>query len=146
MPDGSNCYGIEFDTHEKMITIRTSQANGESYKYTIQINSKDSSIVITDDVDNAFSISSPGSIVEMQNAAGCSLRFEGPDGTLTIPGNMTQNIGSNWGTSVGGSTGISTSGSTSINSGGGLSIGAGGGSTMSSGGSMAIQAPTISLN
>lgn len=63
-------YYLEVSTHKKMVTFHTSQANQEAFGYDIQINAKDSKVVITDTAGNEFLIDSPAQHVRLKNSAG----------------------------------------------------------------------------
>lgn len=74
--DLSNAYWISWSSHDKHITIQTSKANGEPYAYTVQINTGDGNLTITDDVDNAYYIDSANTVVGMQNANGTYFKLD----------------------------------------------------------------------
>lgn len=66
--DFTNCYYQQWSPLDGHITIGTSQANGEAFKYTIQINTKQSFVAITDDVGNFMEVNSADNRVQLRNA------------------------------------------------------------------------------
>ena len=68
-----NTYYLEISTHKKLCTFHTSKDNGEPFAYTIQINSKDGSFIVTDDVGNHFYLNSKERVLEMKNIDGSSV-------------------------------------------------------------------------
>lgn len=73
-PSSENSYVQEVSTHDKLVTlIQTSKSDGEKFKYTIQVNTKDNVIVLADDAGNFIQIDSNDSHIVMQNANGSLL-------------------------------------------------------------------------
>lgn len=66
--DIANCYFIEMSSHEKHITLGTSKANGEPFKYTVQINTGDGEINILDDIGNHIELVSGENTIRATNA------------------------------------------------------------------------------
>ena len=65
-----NTYSVEISTHRKHITLHTSKADGEPFVYDIQLNTKDGSLLIQDDIGNYISLDSKNVRIEMKNADG----------------------------------------------------------------------------
>lgn len=65
--DFTKCYYQQWSPLDGHITFGTSQANGELFKYTVQINTKDSFIALADDVGNYAEINSADSRVMIRN-------------------------------------------------------------------------------
>lgn len=63
-----NMYTLEVSTHGGHITLHTTQANGEPFEYTIQLNTKDGSFFITDNEDNTIILDSAERIIKAINA------------------------------------------------------------------------------
>lgn len=63
-------YFFEVSTHKKLITLHTSQADGEAYGYDIQINPKESKIVIIDTAGNKLFLNTPEQQWHVENSAG----------------------------------------------------------------------------
>lgn len=66
--DIANCYFLEVSSHEKHITLGTSKANGEPFKYTVQINTGDGEINIMDDIGNHIELISGENTIKATNA------------------------------------------------------------------------------
>lgn len=67
-PDLSNAYVLSFSSHDKHITLRTSQANGEPFGYTLQLDTGEGRFVVEDTAENQIFIDSPETIIGMVNA------------------------------------------------------------------------------
>lgn len=66
--DKDNTYYIEIDTkHDKTITIRTSDSDGEKYRYLIQTDSKNNTVTIQDNDDNEIWIESDTPRILLKN-------------------------------------------------------------------------------
>lgn len=65
--DPANAYSLEISTHTKQITLKTVKENGESFAYTIQINTNDGRIVVTDDVNNYIELDSAKTKITLHN-------------------------------------------------------------------------------
>lgn len=67
--DLSNAYYIEISTHNKTITLKTSQANEEPYGYTMQFNTGEGHFVLQDTDANEVLLDSANTLIRMTNAA-----------------------------------------------------------------------------
>lgn len=68
-PNESNTYYLEVSTHDKHITLRTSQKNSEKTRYTIQINTGNGDLTVEDDVGNQIYIESLAHYILVKNAS-----------------------------------------------------------------------------
>ena len=75
--DHTNTYHMAVDTKNKLVSLRTNKSDGEPYAYDVQINSKEGSVVIADDVGNEISIQSKDAKLEFKNATGSSVLLFG---------------------------------------------------------------------
>lgn len=66
LPD--NAYLLEMSSHKGLVTLRTSQKNGEKSIYTVQINAKDGTIISGDNEGNYIRLDTANTEVEMVNA------------------------------------------------------------------------------
>lgn len=69
-------YYMEWSSHKKIIHIHTSNANGEPFKYDIQLNTKDGYLLITDDVGNLINLDSTNTRLEFTNADSTTLQLD----------------------------------------------------------------------
>lgn len=53
-----NCYVLEYNTHDKHVTLTTSKANGEPTAYTHQFNTGDGTWTLEDDIGNGMHLDS----------------------------------------------------------------------------------------
>jgi hypothetical protein len=66
--DFDSCYFVEVSTHEKRIRIGTSMADGEPYRYTIDLDTKFGKLTMTDDIDNFILMESKPKRILLRNA------------------------------------------------------------------------------
>lgn len=123
--DSSNSYYMHWSTHEKLIALHTSQADGEKVGYDFQINTGDSTILIVDTEGNQISIDSLEHRIEIENKDGSHFDLNKRELTLTLPDKFTvktkdivyecETISTNASTSITTTTGsISTKASTEV--------------------------------
>lgn len=74
--DLSNAYFLEISTHNKSITLQTSQANGEPYGYTIQLNTADGVFQLVDTDQNIMYLNSADTIIGFKNAMETEFRLD----------------------------------------------------------------------
>lgn len=84
-----NTYFMEASTHNKLITIGTSKSNKEEYKYTIQIDTGNSHVLITDDANNQIVIESKEKRVSLENADGAKFTLDKKNGIWEVPENVS---------------------------------------------------------
>ena len=65
--DANNSYYLEVSTHNKMLHLHTSTANGEPFAYDIQLNTATGFIIITDDQGNIITFNTPEHRISMLN-------------------------------------------------------------------------------
>lgn len=91
--DPSNSYYVEFNTHSKQITVGTSKDKKgkiqEKFIYTVQINAKDSKVVITDDKKNFIELDSVERKITLHNTDGSKLGIEKENGFFNVPKTIT---------------------------------------------------------
>lgn len=63
-----NMYTIELSTHGKHITLHTTQANGEPFEYSLQLNTADGLFFITDQDGNSIQLNSAERIIKAINS------------------------------------------------------------------------------
>lgn len=74
--DLSNAYFLEISTHNKTITLHTSQANGEPFGYDFQMNTGDGMVQLTDTAGNTVWMDSANTCIGMINAAGTWMHLD----------------------------------------------------------------------
>jgi hypothetical protein len=75
-------YFFEVSTHKKLVTFHTSQADGERFGYNVQIDTKNSKLIVTDTAGNKIIINSPEQQLYLQNSAGSYLDINKQIATL----------------------------------------------------------------
>lgn len=71
-----NCYTVEVSTHRKLITVTTSKANNEPFRYTFQINADKGGVVLSDDANNYLELNSGERRWTMKNGDGSILKID----------------------------------------------------------------------
>lgn len=71
-----SCYTFIVSPLNGYINLQTTKANGEPYAYTVQINSKEGNVSITDDVGNFFELNSKETRVRLRNANDSYINIE----------------------------------------------------------------------
>lgn len=66
--DLSNAYMLMVSSHDKHITLKTSQSNGEFCKFGVQINTGDGIITIEDNIENSFWFDSKNTDIGFKNS------------------------------------------------------------------------------
>lgn len=80
-----NTYYFEISTHQKLITLHTSKSDGEPFAYDFQLNTKDGSFLLTDDIGNYFSVDSKNERIELKNSQGSWIDMNKKDILITAP-------------------------------------------------------------
>ncbi|HFH4531996.1 TPA: hypothetical protein ACGJ7A_004672 [Pseudomonas aeruginosa] len=70
------CYFMQFSAHDKHVTIGTSKANGEPYRYSVQINTGTGAVYILDDIGNRFELVSKDKRLMLMNADNSFVKVE----------------------------------------------------------------------
>ncbi len=71
--DAKHSYYLEMDSHNGLVALHTSQANGEPFGYDLQINAKEGRVVLMDTINNHFLLDSGQQKLHLENAAGSYL-------------------------------------------------------------------------
>lgn len=79
--DASNCYFLEFSGHDKHITLKTSQANGELTQYTFQLNGGEGLATLRDSANNQININTASNKIESIHSSGDFIMLEGGTNT-----------------------------------------------------------------
>ena len=87
-----NSYYFEVSTHTKQMTIGTSNSDGEKHTYVAQINTKDSLLTLTDDIDNFIQIDSNNNAITLHNGAGTMIQLKGDTINITAK-TLNVNVG-----------------------------------------------------
>lgn len=74
--EASDFYFLEFSTHAKLITLKTSKSDGEPFEYLAQFDTKAGSFLIEDDTDNRIHLVSAERLLEFHNADKSFIRLE----------------------------------------------------------------------
>lgn len=104
-----NTYFIEISTHKKLLTIHTSKSDGEPFTYDIQLNTKDGSFIIQDDIGNFISLDSRNVRIEAKNADGAWIDMDRQDIKLYAPHNIEMRADNQINMSAGDSINMTTS-------------------------------------
>lgn len=71
-----NCYYLEVSTHQKTVTFQTSDKNGEFCRYVFQFNTKDGTVLLSDDIGNEIEVDSRSNRIELTNADKTFVKLE----------------------------------------------------------------------
>jgi hypothetical protein len=99
--DDSNTYNIEVSTHRQHMTLNTCKNNGEAFKYTIQVNAKDSNVLIKDDGGNFIIMDSANTKIQLHNADQTDIALDRKDINMYAPNDMNIVVDNNFNMSVG---------------------------------------------
>jgi hypothetical protein len=91
--DISKCYFIEVSSHDKMVTLGTSKANGEPFAYTAQFNTGTGEFVLEDDIGDHLYLNSGSGLWEMKNADGSHYRLDRKNILIKAPTNIDLTAG-----------------------------------------------------
>lgn len=86
--DLSNAYTLEISTHGKLITLTTTQANGEPFGYTHQYNTGDGRVTLEDTDGNSVYLDSAEREIGMINSDGTSFKLNKKDIEAYAPNNI----------------------------------------------------------
>lgn len=112
--DDSNTYFMMVSTHNKLVQFHTSTDNGEPVGYDFIFNTADSNVQLTDTKGNSFFLDSDNNRLVLITAGGAVIDLNNEDLNFKIPGNVTGDVGGNWGVKIGGSSTWSIDGKQSI--------------------------------
>lgn len=85
MPNIDNSYSLEVSSHDKHITLRTSQKNGERCRYTVQINTGSGTFTLEDDIGNYIHLDSRSRHWKWTNASGSYMELKKRDINIVAP-------------------------------------------------------------
>lgn len=89
-----NTYYIELDTlHKKSIILRTSKSDGESFRYLIHIDAKNSEVIIEDDDDNYIILQSEVPRIKLHNKNNSFIDINQDDIFLNAPRDFRMKVG-----------------------------------------------------
>ena len=88
-----NTYLFELNTKTGQVTIKTAKTNGEQFRYMVQIDAKNGTLLIGDDAGNSAFINSVESQVRLANAKGSMLDLNGLDAMLVAPRDLVMKAG-----------------------------------------------------
>jgi len=91
-----NSYYFEVSTHEKRVTFETSKADGEAFKYSIQLDIKRGQLTITDDINNFIILNSKRRAIMLQNADQSRFNLIGNNIELSAKGRFSGSLGGNY--------------------------------------------------
>jgi hypothetical protein len=86
--DYDTSYFFEVSTHKKLITMSTSQANGEPFRYTFQFNTGDGHVLLTDDVGNHVLLDSAHTNIHLENIEGTMVELNRQDINFYAPNDV----------------------------------------------------------
>lgn len=81
--DKESSYWFEVSTHQKTVTFSTSKSDGEKYKYTVMIDSKNHTVIVRDDVGNSFILNSQEGSVALNAVKKIEMNVEKTGITIT---------------------------------------------------------------
>jgi len=84
-----NSYYFEISTHQKRVTFETSKADGEPFKYSIQLDIMAGKVIISDDINNYILLNSKQKLITLHNTYNTAITLKGKDITLGAKGNFT---------------------------------------------------------
>lgn len=92
--DVSECYFLEVSSHQKLITLGTSKANGEPFSYTMQLNTGSGEFTVEDDIGNHLYLNSGRAFWEMTNADGSYYQLDRQTINISAPTVINMEAGS----------------------------------------------------
>lgn len=99
--DYETSYFFEISTHKKLITLSTSQANGEPFRYTFQFNTGDGNVLLTDDVGNHVILDSANTNIHLENIEGTMVELNKQDINFYAPNDLNGLVDNNVNLEVG---------------------------------------------
>lgn len=129
-----NMYSLEVSTHGKQITLHTTQADGEPFEYTLQLNTADGIFFITDQDGNSVQLDSANRVLKSVNSDKTEVTIDktnlfayakdkirarsddlmeisaGGDVTMFIEGNLNQYVKGDWNVQVDGGMNVVVAG------------------------------------
>jgi hypothetical protein len=112
-----NHWFLEISTHKKTATFKTCKNDGEAFEYTIQVNAKESKVVVTDDNMNYCVLDSANTKIHFHNADGTDFALDKKDITGYAPNDMKLKIDNNVDIKVGNDFTMDVGNNTSVTTG-----------------------------
>ena len=160
-------YYLEVSTHRKLVTFHTCKADNEPFGYDIQLNTKEGTFTLQDDIGNFLYLNSKLHQWRLENPDGSSIDMTKDNLTVTIPSTTkfitkdflieaSNSVGVkaansvsfetvNMSSKASGSFSVETS-ALSMNSSGNASINGAGQASLTSGSNVTLAAPTVAIN
>lgn len=93
--DPENMYFIELSSHNKTITLNTSQKNGEAFMYTMQFDMDEGRVVLCDDQGMSALFDSANMNMRWENPLGSFFEMNKRDFSVDVPNNVSVDAGQN---------------------------------------------------
>lgn len=74
--DADNDYYLEVSTHDGLVHLHTGTGNGEPHAWDLQLNTKESRLIVQDDIENKITIESETGLIELKNYVGTFIKLE----------------------------------------------------------------------
>lgn len=74
--DPDDHYFVEISTHSKQVTFRTSNKNGEPFKYSFQFNTEEGKVTLMDDTNNYIELDSKAITLKSELYTGTKIHME----------------------------------------------------------------------
>lgn len=84
-PNPNNCYVLEISTHDGKVSLNTSKKNGEVSRYDIELDTKNGTFTLNDELGNKFSLDSRAKHWRMENGGGSFIEIKDKVGTWSTP-------------------------------------------------------------
>lgn len=75
--DAEKDYYLEVSTHDGLVHLHTGTGNNEPHAWDIQLNTKESRLIVQDDASNSLTIESENGVLELKNQLGTYIKIEG---------------------------------------------------------------------
>ena len=118
-------YFFEVSTHKKLITMSTSKANGEPFRYTFQFNTDEGNVLLTDDVGNHILLDSANTNIHLENIEGTMVELNKQDINFYAPNDMNGTVDNNVNLNVGNDVNVTIGNNETVNVGNNINIKAG---------------------
>lgn len=74
--DPDKDYYFEVSTHDGLVHLHTGTGNDEPHAWDLQLNTKESRLIVQDDIDNKITIESETGLIELKNFVGTYVKIE----------------------------------------------------------------------
>lgn len=138
-PNDDNSYFLEFDTRRShSVTLSTSKADGEAFRYLFKIDADKNTVYLGDDVGNCIIMDSAAQSVTIISKSGATIQVSGNDTNTTCKGDLSMVVEGNVSQVVKGNVELSCDGNVTIKSKGAINL--------ESKSAINLTAPTVSVN